>query len=56
MSDGFAWIAEAGGGGGTRLVAVRGVDVERLAVMLGAEPGTLPDGQPNPAYATIPRP
>ncbi|MFI2026700.1 hypothetical protein [Streptomyces buecherae] len=43
MSDGFGWIAEAGGGGGMQLVAVRGVDVEQLAVMLGAEPGTVMD-------------
>ncbi|MFE6777232.1 hypothetical protein [Streptomyces sp. NPDC057702] len=41
MSDGMAWIAEELGPDGFQLVALRGADPEELAVMLGAEPGTV---------------
>ncbi|GAA2534958.1 MULTISPECIES: hypothetical protein [Streptomyces] len=43
MSDGIAWIHEALHGWGFDLVALKDAGVEDLAVMLGAEPGTVMD-------------
>ncbi|GGY97835.1 hypothetical protein [Streptomyces poonensis] len=41
MSDGIEWIHEALNGWGFQLVALKDAGVEELAVMLGAEPGTV---------------
>ncbi|MGV9880510.1 hypothetical protein [Streptomyces sp. NPDC003006] len=41
MTDGIEWIHESLNGWGFSLVALKDADVEELAVMLGAEPGTV---------------
>ncbi|MEV0221592.1 hypothetical protein [Streptomyces sp. NPDC050704] len=43
MSDGIAWIHEALHGWGFNLVALKDAEVEDLAMMLGAVPGTVMD-------------
>ncbi|MGW0330762.1 hypothetical protein ACWD0J_02600 [Streptomyces sp. NPDC003011] len=43
MDDGIEWIHEALHGWGFHLVALRDAEVEDLATMLGAEPGTVMD-------------